>query len=87
MKNAFIFWVIAITLSQNVALANDEVEDRKITYNKKTEIDFEDLDVKGTIIKPQSALVLERKQAQFNPLINFRTDWKEEINESVNEVK
>ena len=70
--------------------AQDEGEgesDRKVTYKQKTEIDFEGLDVSGELQKPQSALVLDRKKAQFNPLIKLREDFNTEMEQSVDEVK
>ena len=73
-----------------IALAQDEggePGDRKVTYKQKTEIDFEGLDVSGELVKPQSALVLDRKKAQFNPLIKFRQDFNAEMEQSVDEVK
>ena len=78
-----------VFLVSNAAFAEDTVSDkeRKITYKQKTEIDFEELDVLGEIVKPSSALVLERKVATFNPLIVLRTDWSDKIYESVDEVK
>lgn len=81
--------LVAIFLIPNFAIAEDTVveEDRKITYKQKTEIDFEGLDVKGELVKPSSSLVLERKNAAFNPLIKVRTDWNEEMDQSVDEVK
>ena len=87
MKNIFRLLAISIVLIPNVVLANDEVEDRKITYKHKTEIDFEGLDVKGELVKPSSALVLDRKKAQFNPLIKLRADFNAEMEQSVDEVK
>ena len=78
-----------VFLMSSAAVAEDTVSDseRKITYKQKTEIDFEGLDVLGEIVKPSSALVLERKGATFNPLIVLRTDWSDKIYESVDEVK
>ncbi len=77
-----------IFLSSDVAHAGDEEEsDRKVVYKSKTEIDFEDLEIEGILQKPQSALVLERKKANFNPLIKLRTDWKDEMESSVDEIK
>jgi len=78
-----------VFLMSNAAVAEDTVSDseRKITYKQKTEIDFVGLDVLGEIVKPSSALVLERKGATFNPLIVLRTDWSDKIYESVDEVK
>ncbi|MBM4364874.1 MAG: hypothetical protein FJ102_01565 [Deltaproteobacteria bacterium] len=71
------------------ALAQDEGgdEDRKVVYKQKTEIDFEGLDVSGELVKPQSALVLDRKKAQFNPLIKLRYDFNSEMEQSIDEVK
>jgi hypothetical protein len=66
---------------------DDTEEDRKVVYKQKTEIDFEDLEVEGILLKPQSALVLERKKASFNPLVKLRTDWNDAIDESVDEAK
>jgi len=80
-----------LLLLTSLAFAGDSTEldddGRKITYKSKTEIDFEGLEVEGVLQKPQSALVLERKKANFNPLIKIRTDWNSEIAESVDEVK
>ena len=68
----------------------DEVDPdsgRKITYKSKTEIDFEGLDVEGEMVKPSSALVLDRKKAAFNPLIKMRENFNPEMEESIDEVR
>jgi hypothetical protein len=77
------------SLVASAALAQDEEDsgDRKVVYKTKTEIDFEGLDVNGELVKPQSALVLDRKKAQFNPLIKLRADFNTEMEQSVDEVK
>lgn len=75
-------------LLASIALAgDDEAEDRKVVYKQKTEIDFEDLEIEAILQKPQSALILERKKASFNPLVKLRTDWNDAVDESVDEVK
>jgi hypothetical protein len=77
-----------LLLLVNLAFAGEDSEDdRKVIYKQKTEIDFEDLEIEGILQKPQSALVLERKKASFNPLVKLRTDWNDAIEESVDEVK
>jgi len=73
-------------LPPHAAHAADD-DETKVVYRQKTEIDFEDLEIEGILQKPQSALVLERKKANFNPLVKLRTDWNEEISQSVDEVK
>ena len=54
---------------------------------KLQRIDFEDLEIEGQLVKPQGALLIDRKRATFNPLIKLRTDFNPEISTSVNEVK
>ena len=60
---------------------------RKVVYKSKTEIDFEGLEVAGELVKPQGALLLDRKRASFNPLIKLRTDFNDEMDQSVDQVK
>ena len=62
-------------------------DDRDIVYKQKTEIDFEGVDIEGQLVKPQGALLLDRKRASFNPLIKLRTDFNPEMTMSVNEIK
>jgi hypothetical protein len=70
------------------AFAQDEDgEGRQVRYKEKTEIDFEGVDVSGELVKPSGSLLVDRKKAQFNPLIQLRTDFNPEMKESINEVK
>jgi len=69
----------------SLAIAQDT--DRQIRYKNKTEIDFEGVDVSGHLVKPQGALLLDRKRATFNPLIKLRTDFNQEMSDSVSEIK
>jgi hypothetical protein len=86
MKLLRFAFILSLMLLSGHAWASDE-ESGKVIYKQKTEIDFEDLEIEGILQKPQSALVLERKKASFNPLVKLRTDWNEEISHSTNEVK
>jgi hypothetical protein len=70
-----------------ISLASAQDEDREIKYNSRTEIDFEGVDVTGQLVKPQGALLLDRKRASFNPLIKLRADFNPEISNSVTEIK
>ena len=87
MKHLRIPLILSLTLLHGHSYAGDDEEDRQVVYKQKTEIDFEDLEIEGVLQKPQSALVLERKKANFNPLIKLRTDWQDKMEESVDEVK
>lgn len=70
-----------------VGMALGEEDDRAIRYQKATEIDFDAIDIVGEMVKPQGSLVVERSTAKFNPLIELRLDWDDEIARSVDEIK
>jgi len=76
-------WLILSAL----AFADPQEEDRKVIYKQKTEIDFEGVELEGQLIKPQGSIITERQSAAFNPLIKLRTDFKQEMTLSVEEMK
>jgi hypothetical protein len=78
---------LGLLLASAPAFAQDEEEGREVRYKEKTEIDFEGVDVSGELVKPSGSLLVDRKKAQFNPLIQLRADFNAEMKESVNEVK
>ena len=63
---------LIVEMEQNEAAGNHSIEDvgdlgaarsdRPIEYQARTEIHFEDLDVSGELVKPQGALLLDRKK-------------------------
>jgi hypothetical protein len=71
------------------AFAQDDGGDsgRQIKYKDREEIDFEGVDVTGELVKPQGSLLLDRRKANFNPLIKLRENWDEEMKQSVDEIK
>lgn len=70
------------------AFAQEEGEEGpRVIYKERTEVDFEGVDVAGELVKPQGALLLDRKRAAFNPLIKLRTEFNTEMSQSVDEVK
>ncbi len=78
--------IVALTAAPAFA-QEDGDGDQKVIYKQRTEIDFEGVEVAGELVKPQGALLLDRKRANFNPLIKLRTDFDEEMEKSVDEVK
>ena len=85
LRIALAFAVGALAFS-TPGYAQDE-DERKIQYKQRTEIDFEGVEVAGELVKPQGALLLDRKRANFNPLIQLREDFNEEMDQSVNQIK
>jgi RNase P/RNase MRP subunit p29 len=78
---------IVLFLLSSVAYAEDTEEEPKVVYKERTEIDFEGVEVQGELVKPQGSLLLERKHAKFNPMIKLRTDFDDEMDKSVDEIK
>ena len=76
-----------LLLLSGIAYADDTKEEPKVVYKQKTEIDFEGVEVEGELVKPQGSLLLERKHAKFNPMIKLRTDFDDEMDQSVKEIK
>ena len=83
-------FLVLFLMFSTAAMAEDPVspdEDRKVVYKQRTEIDFEGVEVEGTLVRPQGALILARKAGSFNPLIRLRMDFEPELNNSVNLIK
>lgn len=81
--------LLVIPVFAGTALAQDETDEasRSIRYKARTEIDFEGVDVTGELVKPSGQLLLDRKRANFNPLIRLREDFNTEMMQSIDEVK
>ena len=79
---------LLLLLFSGIAYADDtQEEEPKVIYQERTEIDFEGVEVAGELVRPQGTLILDRKKAQFNSMIKLRTDFDDEIDKSVDEVK
>jgi hypothetical protein len=77
--------LIIALLSYSTTTSADD--DPIVKYKKETIIDFEALELEGELVKPQGNLILERKKANFNPLIKLRKDFTAEINQSVGDIQ
>jgi len=80
------FMIIGLLLLSTPAMADDK-DKPVVAYKKRTEIDFETLDIEGELVKPQGALLLERTKANFNPLIKLRKDFTQEIKQSTGDIQ
>ena len=64
-----------------------DAQGREVRYNSRTEIDFDGVDVQGELVKPAGQLLLDRRKANFNPLIRLREHFNDEMKRSVDQVK
>jgi len=83
-------FLILLLMFSATAMADGPEEstlERRVVYKQRTEIDFEGVEVEGTLVRPQGSLILARKAGSFNPLIRLRMDFEPELNNSVNYIK
>jgi len=81
------FLIISILLS-DVAHADDSSkEEPKVVYKQRTEIDFEGVEIAGELVRPQGSLILDRRRAKFNSMVWIRSDFDDEMEKSVEEIK
>jgi hypothetical protein len=89
MQMAFIFFTFLLSPA---AFAGDDDQVRSdnkqtVVYKQRTEIDFEGLEIAGQLVKPQGSFILDRRRANFNPLIELRVDFNREMDQSVDEIR
>lgn len=67
------------------AFAEDTVveESDKVVYNKKTVIDFSDVNIEGELTKPEGSYIKNRKKTRFRNLIELRGNFRPELKRSV----
>lgn len=66
------------------AFAQDTVieEGDKTVYNKKTVIDFSDVNIEGELTKPEGSYIKNRKRTRFRNLIELRGNFRPELKRS-----
>jgi hypothetical protein len=69
------------------ANAQERGDNERFVYKQRTEIDFDGVDIQGTLVIPQVTLLLDRRAASFNPLIKLRENWNLEMKESIRTMK
>ena len=61
--------------------------DENVIYKKRTEIDFEAVDVEGQLKKPNGVFIQEKDKAYFNPLVQIRQGWSIEMIGSIKDIQ
>ena len=72
----------------STACAQDAVqqEEDKISYRKKTTIDFSDKTIEGELVKPEGAFVGVRKDIKFKNFIKVRANFRDKLAESSDNI-
>jgi hypothetical protein len=78
-------FVTVIALAAPAAFAQDTVieEGDRTVYNKKTVIDFSDVNIEGELTKPEGSYIKNRKKTRFRNLIELRGNFRPELKRSV----
>jgi hypothetical protein len=84
--NRFVFAVVVAFALPAVAQDNTVVEADKTIYNKKTVIDFSDVNIEGELTKPEGSYIKNRKKTRFRNLIELRGNFRPELARSVSKL-
>ena len=89
-RNDTLLIILAAVLSlvfATSAYSQDVVqEEDKITYKKKTSIDFSDKMIEGELTKPEGAFVGVRKDIKFKNFIKIRANFRDKLAESADNI-
>lgn len=62
---------------------NVRAADKKVSYRKTQEVNFEDTDINGKVNSPDGAYMLQKRGVQFIPLYKVNNQFEKNILESV----
>ena len=89
-RNDTLLIILAAVLSlvfATSAYSQDVVQQEdKITYKKKTTIDFSDKTIEGELTKPEGAFVGVRKDIKFKNFIKIRANFRDKLSESADNI-
>ena len=73
--------MISMAAAPSWAQEGDSVvqEDDKVSYKKKTVIDFSDVTIQGELTKPVGSYLLQRRRTIFRTLLKVRGDFLPEL--------
>ena len=82
---ALVFVAPSITLAQE---STPEVQAPGFQYAERSVIEFDKaLDSEGELVKPTGLTVLERRSANFAPMIRLRADFDAELADSTRQIQ
>ena len=77
---------LAIHTYGTAAAAEDIRQEDKITYKKKTSIDFSDKMIEGELTKPEGSFVGVRKNIKFKNFIKVRANFRDKLSSSADNI-
>lgn len=84
MKSIALVFAAVSLLGASAAVAQDViVEEDRTVFQKKTVIDFSDVNIEGELTKPEGSYIKNRKKTRFRNLIELRGNFRPELQRSV----
>ena len=84
MRTLVILTLLAVPA---VPLAQDKAAPKPtVTYEKRTEINFEDETIDGDLKRPDGEYVEARRKVSHSNLIRVREDWREKVMQASGEL-
>ena len=79
------FIILGIMMFSGTAFAQENViqEEDRVVYEKKTAVDFSDVNIEGELSKPEGSYIKNRKRTRFRSLIELRGHFRNEMRRSV----
>ncbi|MFH1810993.1 MAG: hypothetical protein ABIJ09_19790 [Pseudomonadota bacterium] len=85
MRRTVIALIVVASMLPLVALAQGEVREAdRVSYKKRTVVDFSDVTIEGELTKPEGSYLVNRKKTRFRNLIEVRAHFRPELNRTVN---
>jgi hypothetical protein len=82
-------FAIATSLAAGSAIAQEDNvirESDRVEFQKKTVIDFSDVNIEGELTKPEGSYIKNRKKTRFRNLIQLRGNFRPELERSVSKL-
>jgi len=80
MRSLLLPTLLAVLSLPVVSAAQDKAEPKPtVTYEKRTEINFEDETISGDLKRPDGEYVEARRKVSHSNLIRIREDWRDKV--------
>ena len=80
-------FICFLILSTTGGMAFAQEPKPQIQYKKITEIELDTVSLDAAVVKPNLAAINESPRPVFNPMIQLRTDFNKEMQDSINEIR
>ena len=84
---AIMLLALSATLTASAQSEDEGATNRRVKYAERTKIDFDQLDVKGDLVRPSGQIVTVVTGIEFESFVTLRDNFNAEMAESVDAVK